>query len=138
MVLEGGNIHGERRFKGSFVLTGHPFLSQPGNGISYNVMMFEGSSELFHEVIKSAHRNGSSSDGLLSEGSSPDLGCSFGHVGEGKGDFLGTGVVYCIIDFEIEKDSQEPGCGFRVGSVKVFWGGNTKFIGFGGHGGCWG
>ena len=65
-------------------------------------MVFEGGPEFFHKVFESAHRNGSSHDGLLSEGSGPGLSCPFGHVGEGECDLLGTGVIYCIIDFEIE------------------------------------
>ena len=76
-------------------------------------MVFEGGSKFFHKVFESAHRNGSSGDALLSEGGSPGLGCSLGHIGEGKGDFLGAGVTYCIIDFEVEKNGGEPGVVFE-------------------------
>ena len=71
-------------------------------------MVFKGGSEFFHEVIERPHEDGGSGDGLLSEGGGPDLGCSFGHVGECEDNFLGMGIIYCIVDFEIEEDGREP------------------------------
>ena len=68
-------------------------------------MVFEGGPEFFHKVIERPHGDGCSGDGLLSEGGGPGLGCSFGHVKECEGNFLGMGVVYCVVDFEIEEDS---------------------------------
>ena len=100
--------------------------------------MFEGGFEFFHEVLEGAHKDSGSGDGLLSEGSGPGLGCSFGHVGEGESDLLGTGVIDCVIDFQVEKNRRNPWDGFRVGSVIVFRCGNAEFVDFGGHGGRWG
>ena len=74
--------------------------------------MFEGGSEFFYEVVEGTHGVGGSGNGLLSEGSGPGLGCSSGHVGECKGNLLGMGIVYCVVDLEIEEDSREPWCGF--------------------------
>ena len=99
VVLEAGDIHSEGGFKGSVVLTDHSFVGKPGDGVSYDVVVFEGGFEFFYEVFEGTHGDGGSGNGLLSEGGGPGLGCFLGHVREGEGDFLGVGVVASIIDF---------------------------------------
>ena len=67
----------------------------------------------------------------MSERGCPGEGRSFGHVGESEGNHFVIGIVYLVVDEEVEAYCIQP---LVVGSVKGFWCSNVEFSGFrGGH-----
>ena len=114
---------------------GHAFGGKPGDGGSSDIVVFERCFEFGDEIRECTHGDGRSGDSVLSEGSCPGEGRSFGHVGEGEGDHFVVGVIDFVVDEEIEAYRVQPLGGFVIRSVKGFWCSDTEFGGFRrGHG----
>ena len=92
-------------------------------------MVFEHFLKLGYKVQEGPHGDGVARDGTLSKGGGPGEGRSFGHVGEGEGNHL-VSIVDFVIDKRVEVDCIQPLQRFLVGSIKGFWGSDTKFSGF--------
>ena len=71
VVLKAGNVDREGWFKGSIGFTGHAFVTQPGDGISNDIVMLKGLLELCYKAVEGAHGNSCSGNGFLPERSSP-------------------------------------------------------------------
>ena len=81
VVLEMGNIFDMGREVGVILSLGHMFSGEPGDGISGGVIMFEHGFELRDEIREGFNGDNSTGDSILSEGSCPGEGGSFGHIG---------------------------------------------------------
>ena len=113
---------------------GHTFGRKPGNGVASDVMVFECSFKLSDKVREGPHGNGGSRDGVLPEGGCPGEGRSFGHIGQGKGDFLVVVIIDFFVNEKVELYGVQPLGGFVIGSIKGFQCSNVEFDGFrGGH-----
>ena len=77
---------------------GHAFGEESGNGIAGGVMVFEHSFELLDEVREGSNGDDAARDGILLKGSYTGKGRSFGHVEQGKGNFLVIIVIDLLID----------------------------------------
>ena len=60
------------------------------------------------------------SDSILPESVSPGQGRSFGHIQEGKRDFLYVRVVGGLVDCEVELGRMHPGDSCVIGAIEGF------------------
>ena len=118
-----------RRVDIVFSLT-HALSGEPSDGVTCGIVVFECSFELGNEVREGPHGYGGPSYGILPEGGCPSEGGSFGHVGQGKGDFLVVVIVDLFVNKEVESYSAQPLGGLIVGSIKGFQSSNAEFSGF--------
>ena len=65
-------------------------------------MVFKGSFKVGDKHGEGSHGDGGADEGFLTEGGCPSEGGSFGHVGEGEGDFLCIRVVYFLVYCKVE------------------------------------
>ena len=98
----------------------HSLGREPGNGISGDVMVFEGSVELRDKISESSEGEQGARDGTLAEGRGPSEGRPLSHVGESKGDLLLVGVIDSFVNEEVELHGMQPVHGFVIGSIKRF------------------
>ena len=92
----------------------HAFGGEPGDGGPSDIVVFERGFEFGDEIRERSHGNGGSNDGVLPESGCPSEGGSFGHVGEGKGDFFVIGVIDFVVDEEVELYGVQPLGGFVI------------------------
>ena len=83
------NILNEGQGVGIVFPFSHAFSGEPGNGFKF-----------CDEVREGPHGYGGPGDRVLPKGGCPSEGRSFGHVGQGEGNFL----VVIVIDFFINEE----------------------------------
>ena len=108
----------------------HLFGREPGDGIGFYVMVFKCNFEIVDKNQEGSHSDSGAYKSVVSKSCCPGLCRSFGHIGEGKGNFLCIGVVYFLVYCKVEHDGVEPLNGFLIGSIKGFRGANAEFDGF--------
>ena len=130
VVFEMRDILAEGQRVGIVFSLGHAFSGEPSDGVTRGIVVFECSFKFGDEVREGPHGYGGPSDGILPEGGCPSEGGSFGHLGQGEGDFLVVIIVDFFVNKEVELYSIQPLGGLIVGSIKGFRCSNVEFGGF--------
>ena len=104
---------------------------QPGDSIPSCILVLKGFLELFKEVIPGSKGYDSTGDHVFPKGISPSQSRPFGHVQEGKCNFLRICVVECLVHYEVELDGVHPRDGCFIGAIKGFGFAKLKLSRFG-------
>jgi len=107
VVLKEGGVfcEGWGVFVSSSILSGfldHSLDGEPGDGVGFNIVVFKCGFKVCDEDGEGPHGDGGSYKGVVPECGCPGQGRSFGHVGEGEGDFFCVGVVYFFIHCKVK------------------------------------
>ena len=93
---------------------------QPGDSIPGHILVFKSLLELFEKIIAGSKGYSGASDGILLEGIGASRGRPFGHIQEGKANFLRIVAVGCLVDCEVELDGVHPGDSHFIGAIEGF------------------
>ena len=102
------------------VLFDHVMGRQPGNGVPGCVLVLKSLLELLKEVVPTSKGDGGVRDGVFSESVCPSQGRPFGHVGQGKRDFLCISIIGFLIYHKVELDGMHLGDCSLIGAIEGF------------------